>query len=367
MTTINFTRKINIYDPAALPSWLSGKSLLTWYSLPGTNITAAMADMTDGVDYYFSKLGIVAFSGTAFNPNTNEIIHLGGGHSDYSGNDVYKLALGVTSPSWTRLKATTKVNQIPWSPSPTTQGVSHYSDGRPASRHTYSHIHYIGARNRVFLFGCAAAAGNVSTNHAFVDAFNLSTNDYDAKDTWAVPAATDFKNTGNPSVKDADENVYKFINTTGVLLKWTQATAAWSTLYTDANQNETQLAYDPVRNRVLRISRDSRCYYDLNTGATKTSFSFSGPAAGSVTPNGTFIWCPDRGKFIHMPWKQNSVVVEIDPVSFSVSTLAVGGTPPPYRDNGYSEFHSRFFYAPALKCVMLMTLADDNVYYFRVG
>lgn len=367
MTRVSITRKINVLDPSALPAWLQSKSLLTWYSLPGTAIINAMSDLVLGTDYLNSTVGITAYCGTAFKESGSVVLHMGGGHADYSGNDVYALTLSASAPAWTRLRAPTKVAQYGFTPGPTEPGVSHYADGRPTSRHTYAHNQFIAARNRVFMFGAAAVFGNGNGGYPVTDAFNLATNDYDTAGTWPAYTGGDYGGVNNFTVKDASENVWKFIKNSGRLLKWDQASATISVAYTDSGQDFTHLGYDPVRNRVLRVSQGNACYYDLNAGVAKTAISFSGSAGGSVSPTGTTIWCPDRSKFLHLPWYQASSIIEIDPISFAAEPLSLAGTPPSVGSDGHTEWNSRFFYAPELKTAFLMPRADMNIYFFRVG
>lgn len=369
MTRVTVTRQIDVRDPSAVPAWLTGKSLLTWYSLPGTAVLNAMTGLVSDVDYYGSRLGIHAYCGIAFKEAGSVLMHVAsGGHNDYTGNEVYQIALNSSAPAWQRLRMPTKLADAGYYIGPGgPPGAAYYADGRPSSRHTYSHNQFIAARNRVFMFGAAAVAGNGNGSFPVVDAFNLATNDYDAAGSWQASGVADFGGVNNPTVKDSAENVYKFIKNTGVLLKWTQATATWSTLYTDVGQAFTNICHDPARNRILRISVGSACYYDLNSSGAKTAISFSGSAAGSVTGAASTIWCPDRNKFLHLPFYQSSTIIEIDPISFACSTLSVSGTPPFAGTTGYEEWNSRFRYIPELKIVVLLPRADNDIGYFRVA
>lgn len=86
-----------------------------------------------------SPVGIVAAeSGAAFDTNRNRFMIWGGGHGDYSGNEIY--AFDVDTLSWERIEDNTPVAQIPGFYDPTTET---YPDGKPASRHTYDGLVYL--------------------------------------------------------------------------------------------------------------------------------------------------------------------------------------------------------------------------------
>ncbi|MES4787272.1 MAG: hypothetical protein C4294_17285, partial [Nitrospiraceae bacterium] len=119
---------------------------------------------------------IDAFSGFAFNHSTNEIvIACAGGHNDSGDNRVVSLQLTVDKPVWT-LRSPSSTNQK--------RDVAYYDDGKPASRHLYSTVHYIPQLNRVMLFGLRFAYGNAFT-YGVVDGFDLATNKWDPAGTWS--------------------------------------------------------------------------------------------------------------------------------------------------------------------------------------
>ncbi|KAB2870864.1 MAG: hypothetical protein F9K36_14625, partial [Burkholderiaceae bacterium] len=69
----------------------------------------------------------------------------GGGHGDYSGNEVEMLDLAADNPRWIQLmEPTFAVRDGPY-----------YSDGKPTSRHNYFGSHVNEFDNRIMLFGGA--------------------------------------------------------------------------------------------------------------------------------------------------------------------------------------------------------------------
>lgn len=109
-----------------------------------------------------------------------------GGHTDGGGNEGYLLDLKAPSPSW----------EMRGTPTPTSLqqvDVTHYLDGRPSSSHTYYSLFADKARNKIFRMGLQSAWGSGNFQRPKVDAFSLTTNDWDAANTWPdVPEAVDY-------------------------------------------------------------------------------------------------------------------------------------------------------------------------------
>lgn len=77
---------------------------------------------------------IDAWSGAVYDRDRNRMMVWGGGHADYSGNEVY--VFDLASLAWTRLD----------DPSLDVGGdetTGYYPDGRPRSRHTYDYLAYV--------------------------------------------------------------------------------------------------------------------------------------------------------------------------------------------------------------------------------
>ena len=82
-----------------------------------------------------------AWSGGTVDTARNRLIVWGGGHSDYSGNEVYALDLSTL---------TIKRIVEPSSQTASSNCSSALPDGSPTSRHTYSGLSYIAHADRMF-------------------------------------------------------------------------------------------------------------------------------------------------------------------------------------------------------------------------
>lgn len=356
ISAANQKRKKFVVPVQTVPTWLQGKSLLTWYQLSGSAMSSAMGSYSSpgGV-----KQGIMAYSGLAW--SSNRLWSIGnGGHSDYAGNEAIEIDFTQNAPAWALLRAPTATVQI---------DVSHYSDGRPSSAHSGHALQYIAARNRVFRFGAGNTWGNGNGSNT-IDAFNLATNDWDTAGTYST-SGIGFQNDNvcRAMCRDAQDNVWMMRTDTGDIHKWTESTATLSTVATRSGYSYgVPWEYDPIRNRIVRFHTSQGARYDT-TSAAETTVTFTGATAG-VQRYLTARWNPDRETFLTMPWQSNApAVYEVDPATFAVSSLSIAGTAPPAAsDDGYGWLPGgRFGYLSQFKVMVYVRSYSDNVWFFRTA
>ncbi|HOX06499.1 MAG TPA: kelch repeat-containing protein [Planctomycetota bacterium] len=104
------------------------------------------------------------WSGGAFDTKRDQLIVWGGGHGDYSGNEIYTFSLNTLK--WTRVNNPSQ---------PPAKDTAYAADGGPCSRHTYNYVQYLPAVDRFVSFGGAGfwQSGQTGTNHT--DAFDFET------------------------------------------------------------------------------------------------------------------------------------------------------------------------------------------------
>jgi hypothetical protein len=111
----------------------------TWFTPPNTKLRALCpAAGTEGN----CDAVISAWSGGAWDPAHNHMLVFGGGHVDYSGNELYSFDLATLS--WSRLTDPSSPSYKDQDPLP---------DGQPISRHSYDGLSYLTHVNRFFAFG----------------------------------------------------------------------------------------------------------------------------------------------------------------------------------------------------------------------
>jgi hypothetical protein len=339
---------------SGMPAWMAGAALNQWIEIPGTAGGGGS--------------GVFAYSGFAFNEQTNEIlIAAAGGHGDSSDNRVVSLRLSADAPSWTLRMA----------PSTTIQfDVPYYPDGKPISRHLYSSSHFVPQLNRVMLFGVTGAAGNAySFNN--VDGFNPDTNTWDPAGTWA---ATPNGERGSVMVRATGE-----VWTNG-LSRWSPVTRTWThpiTTRTDA-LIRYPIAHDALRNQLFSLN-----WGDGIGFSTQAMFATVVPCSGSVQSNLTFRpgaaldsflvdkptysamdYDPDNDRFLFYCGQGAGagriyVIKPNSSTTWDMSFLATtGALPPATLSDGV---HNRFRYVPALKGFLLMPKATSNLFFIRTA
>jgi len=111
----------------------------TWFVAPSSKLRAVcpssgtMGDCANVID---------AWSGGAWDPVHNQMLIFGGGHVDYSGNEVY--AFDLATLSWSRLTNPSDPAGKDQDPLP---------DGQPISRHSYDGLQYETHSNVLFDWG----------------------------------------------------------------------------------------------------------------------------------------------------------------------------------------------------------------------
>lgn len=96
-----------------------------WYRVPDSSLKEALDGATPSV--------MAPWSGGVFDTNRQRLVIWGGGHGNYSGNELY--AFDVQELAWQQLTQA--------SPKQAIRTADEYTDGRPSSRHTYDGLVYL--------------------------------------------------------------------------------------------------------------------------------------------------------------------------------------------------------------------------------
>lgn len=148
--TLTATERALVAMPA--DSWLSlpGTAFRTFCKARENKALQANGDCT---------MAIRAWSGGVFDEHARRLLVIGGGHSDYWGNEVY--GFDLATGAWTMVKAASSLGNAaaPSEPMP---------DGNPVSRHTYDGLAYLRHLSRVFMFGGATAPNGYSVDNAWM-------------------------------------------------------------------------------------------------------------------------------------------------------------------------------------------------------
>lgn len=353
---------------SALPLWAQGVAVHEWREIPGTAMSLYPPSIDPGRDSGAGPAAkIEAWCGLSIDTRTSTLWSVAnGGHDDYHGNEVMKMTLSDDAPQWVEVLASSAAVDFT-----VPSDSARYSDGRPASTHSYYSQQIIEARNRAMRFGLGATStiGNGKRN---IDGFDITVavgvNGWDAEPTY--PSFPAFGSQA-PVCKDpATEDVYVFNNNYSVF-KWTQATNTISTVNTQwpPAVRLSATAFDTKRNRILLVKASGAWTYDVSAG-TFTARTLQGTHAAAIMKHSrAMIYEPVLDKFLFCLGEVGSDVYVIDPVLFDVSLLPVtGGASVPAilstTNDAYFPY-TRFLYAPELGGVVWVARYASNAWFLR--
>lgn len=330
--------KIRVDNPVTgLPAWRQGMAQWEWRAIPGSALSSVQPAPQPG-GYYSARID--AWCGLAAGVDGKVWIAANGGHADYAGNEVIGIDLMLDVPSWGLLRDPTPMAQV-------STNETHYADGRPTSSHTYYSLHHIAARGRVFRFSFGSAWGDGNFGRANVDAFDLASNDWDAKDSWApVPGGV---NIARSIAKNAvNENVYT-IGANFAVQEWEEATATWrARASVDNNHDYAASAVDTLRNRVFWVGSyggaPAPLLFDI-AGNTASYPALSGSTAGFTGGYNCMEYEPSLDRFI-LKNSSGGEVVLVDPSTFAFSLQPVTGAG--LLPNAVNGVNGRFRHVAAL-------------------
>lgn len=342
---------------AVLPAWLDGRPTGEWFEIPDTAGAGGAA--------------INAYSGFALRDSTAEIvIAAAGGHSDSADNRVVTLALGDDAPTWTLRHASSVETPI---------DVPYYPDGLPSTRHVYQSAHVVDALDRVFLVGARFVYGS-AVSFPTVDAFDLSTDQWDAAGTWPdVPEGGSY---GAVTLRPTQEIL------TSTMFAFRASDATWSQPVTTSTGTPVRwpIAHDTSRNRLLTLQwGDGQGYdgptihstqVDLATGVQSLVTLGEGDALAAFEAEmptyAAMDYDPENDRFLFYSGQGEAAgrvyvveAAETDARAIGLLELGPGSTTPPAAPG--AGVNNRFRYVPGLCGFVLLVDAVSNLQFLRTA
>ena len=328
-----------------------------WYEVPNSQLHDKKPDpLPPGIEGIQHVMD--GWNGGVFDTQTNQFIVWGGGHSGYSGNEVY--AFSMDSLSWS----------IIWGPTPNHQiepmfggTVEAYLDGNPASRHTYDNLVYDPVRHALW---------SVDGSLWFGGQFSSATWHYDiAAQSWKRladhPDPSVYAMAAYDPVKDV---MFKWSN--HGLYEYNPKNDTWTKRSDDGIWTWYQSGeIDPVARKMVFVGGGVFTVFDVDT------YEFSQPTpTGDTeiidTPLSPGLTYDSKSRKL-VAWSGTSAeradvyVLTIDGDSYHWTRVrpAAGNqvTPTTMNPNGT---YSRFQYAPSQNVFVLVNEVDENVYVYRL-
>jgi hypothetical protein len=343
MTSVSRTFTLSVVaapDPT-VPAWVTAAPLYQWTAVPTSNAISS-------VQVSGTSANIVAAWGAVAASPDGDVYLFGGGHGDYSGNEVYRLRLNQAAPIWQRLN----------SPATPISGAQYYADGSPCSRHTYASLWFAGGKLK-------SLGGNYNWPNAggcsYMDVFDPTTL------TWQ----TQVSNRGGNWAACGDHTTgvtYAAQNVSGSTQYISlSATNVLSTLGTSSVVGDfIGAAYDSGRQRIYRFgSYDANVrvdYWQINGGAVDPALT--GAAAATFDTIGSYagVDYDSVNGWILYKDPSASTVYRLNCATLACDTLPTTGS----AQAPTNGVNGRFKYVPDLKGFIYIP-SWGVAYFLRTG
>lgn len=368
----------------ALPAWASALSVLQWHTISGEGAKLSSVQpspLPPTPNNPSSKL--YAWNGVTLNRSLSRVYAYGGGHGDYSGNEVDTIDLMDASPAWVqRCPPTYGSANIYNDPA------AFYADYRPAPTHTYYsfvHSHKVGfafvmTTRGMNAGGLPSPPGDWPYNNSgeWNPAFSDATGDWErinvhAFDQYPFQAGGDWT-AQTVMVHQITGDIY--FNRPGHFTHWKfdpskAAGSQWTQLSSGQgnSQGYAGAAIDPTRGRLFLAGnfgsdRDPQVR-TLSTYETQ-SVTFTGLGASPLRCNQP---CVVFDEYNDCFWTLRIDgfairLLKVDAETWDVTEPSTTGTTPIIPDNGIL---SKAVYVPALKGIAFVNRYDEGVKFIRTA
>lgn len=342
---------------AQTPSVLDRLQPGHWYEVPNSHIESVFPSNRPPGNTGPRSV-IDAWSGGAYDSDRDRLIVWGGGHCDYSGNEVY--VFDINRLQWSRLTDPS---------SPVAEGGSYYPDGLPASKHTYNTLEYLPGLGKLISvsnsgYWCSGTRHNVSAT----DLFNFHTNRWE-RGAMFPPLGN---SSGAAAAYDSATGALWFHGTygEGKLGKYDPRSNTWSTYAGQYLSIYGTAAIDPNRHIMVLVGgyggQRQLLVWDLsNPSQVPTSPNTSGASVLETSASVGFEFDPVVKKFVG--WDGGTDVYTLDPDTWAWTKVssAPSNTVNPGAPNSNGTY-GRFRYIPSKNAYIVVNEVNKNVFFYKL-
>ncbi len=327
-------------------------SALGWYQIPNTTYAPLCPSGQQGS----CQAVVNAWNSGVADTKRNRLEFMGGGHTDYSGNEIYALDLNTLT-----------MNRITNPDSVNTNSTDADPSGNPNSRHTYGGLSYIPSTDQIYMHGGA-----------------LYSTGFGAVSTWlfTLPSLTWKQQdpVNGTAVTSSCCNYITFgdYDPQSDLVWYTDSAFLWTYnahTNTQARLSSVGFLSDHQTCVVDYLDRDFFCFGDSVVGradmkaATPTITDITSQTSGCstlVNPNTNpypgAAYDPVQKKIV--AWIGGSSVILFDPIALTCTTVSTfTGGPGAAQGNGT---HGRWRYFPGLGVFALVNAYNQNAWVLRM-
>ncbi|GEM_PF-2845338 len=323
-----------------------------WYEVPNSKLaTVQPSPVPPGTNGTESVM--LAWSGGAFDNKRDRLIIWGGGHGNYSGNEVY--VFDVNTLKWSRVS----------DPSLNVGGDEQsglYPDGNPRSRHTYNYVQYVPSIDRFCTFG----GGAMYPTGAFGSNKNLCF-DFEAR-KWTQMANAIATGIGSISARDPETGLIwvQASGNNGAFAQWDAAKDTW-TKFSSYPKGWFEYYYTAAAGRAkfLALGMNKVIQWDLvNPQNTPIEIATTGDNQIVAVNNPGFAYQSKTGYF--MAWNGGADVYALDVLAKKWLKVPLAATNKviPTAAQQYGTY-GRFQYVASRDVFIVVNRTTESVYLFR--
>lgn len=336
-----------------------------WYEIPNSHLSDVVPNPTPPGNTGPRSI-ISAWSGGAYDTKNNRLLIWGGGHADYSGNEVY--AFDMDTLTWERIWGPTPIDLIPNA----VEAYQAYPDGSPSSRHTYNHLAYVPAPYNLLYNHGGSVWREPSMGLPYQTTWFLNLDTL----TWSDTGELANNPGGGSAVYDA---VTKTIYTRSKygIFQYNIDAVTWSKVYHYGAGwwDHPSGDLDPTNRIIGYLGNCKIGVFDLGANSyteySETDFSGFTEIVCATEPG--FVHDPNLGKFV--AWhgdSANSINPEDVYVIDLIERTIEKRTPAPTNIVIPSQAarwgtYGRFRYVPTLNVYVVVNSIDENVYVYRLS
>ena len=327
-----------------------------WYEIPNTKMDTVKPNPVPDPGGIGAVMG--AWGGAALDTKRNRLIVWGGGHTDYSGNEIYVFDLATLM--WSRI-----TDPSPFPPGDGNNGndeVQH-PDGAPISRHSYNYIAYVpDPVDRFFVGGGAGiwSSGQFEDTNTYL--FDFESLEWETKSTAPVAYIAAF------CAVAADGRVWQHgAGPASSLAVYDATDDTWTSHADDGgwfNYGYT-CDIDTARNRLLAIGSDKTLSWDLNNpNQTVATLQTSGDREMESAESPGLVYHPGSDRLI--AWNGGSSVHALDLDTNVWTKIDTTGPVSPGEATRNGTF-GRFRYSPTSDLFVTVASVIRNVFVYRLA
>ena len=327
-----------------------------WYRVPNSKLIKVVPKPhpqgNTGPDSILST-----WSSAAFDSKRNQLIVWGGGHADYSGNELY--AFDLKTLRWKRLT----------NPSRNVGGKvdsGYYPDGKPRSRHTYDYLEYIPPPFDRFC-SCGGAAlyprGGIEVKN--VDCFNFN------KKKWERMQDTPAYSIGALSAYDPVKNEI-WVHSVGnvdLFAKYIPGRNKWKAYGSRGGNSWIDYEYnaeiEPEKRLFVAVGHGSVLVKKLGSGGSFRELKMRGSVSIQKADSPGLAYDPKLKKLVAWSGGANLYILDLKNKTWTKQRPAKSNRHIPPKATEVGIF-GRFRYVPAYDIFIAVTEVNKDVYLYRM-